>query len=195
MNTIVNNRIFEKFPILESDRLLFRPFQKKDVKQLFKIRSNEQVMKFMDIISLKKEKESETLIKSYIHEFKHNTGITWAIVEKRENLLIGSFSYWRIIKNHCRAEFGYSLHPDYWGKGYMTETFQTLLEYGFNQMHLHSMEANVNPENLQSIKLLERVGFKKEAYFRENFYTNKNSFADSIIYCLLESDIRNYHIS
>ncbi len=73
----------------------------------------------------------------------------------------------------------------------MNETFKTLIEFGFNNLQLHSIEANVNPLNQQSIKLLERVGFKKEAHFRQNFFHN-GKFMDSFIYCLLESDIRTY---
>jgi ribosomal-protein-alanine N-acetyltransferase len=96
-----------------------------------------------------------------------------------------------LIKPHCRAEIGYSIHPDYWGQGIMTETFKILIEFGFSELKLHSIEANVNPKNVQSIKLLEKIGFKKEAHFRENFLYN-GEFLDSLIYCLLESDARNY---
>jgi ribosomal-protein-alanine N-acetyltransferase len=89
------------------------------------------------------------------------------------------------------GEIGYSIHHNFWGQGLMSETFKTLIEFGFNNMNLHSIEANVNPQNQQSIKLLERVGFKKEAHFREN-YLHNGEFKDSFIYCLLESDRRIY---
>jgi ribosomal-protein-alanine N-acetyltransferase len=191
MNTVFDDKIFCKFPILESERLLFRKFVKKDSEQLLQIRSNEQVMQFMDSNWLKNIKESGTLIKSFNWDYKHQKGLSWAIIQKHSNRLIGSFAYWRIIKTHGRAEIGYSIHPDFWGNGIMTETFKTLIEFGFNTMKLHSIEANVNPQNEKSIKLLERVGFKKEAHFRENFFFN-NQYLDSYIYSLLESDKRNY---
>jgi [ribosomal protein S5]-alanine N-acetyltransferase len=191
MNLHFNIQIFEKFPVLQSERLIFRKFIKKDAPFLFKIRSNEQVMEFMDNISLKSVDEAKALIKSYNWEFKYKRGITWAILDKQTNTIIGSFSFWHMNLNHCRSEIGYSLLPDYWGKGFMTETFRILLEFGFQNMHLHSIEANVNPENQNSIKLLERIGFRKEAHFRENFFY-KARFLDSAIYCLIESDERNY---
>jgi ribosomal-protein-alanine N-acetyltransferase len=101
--------------------------------------------------------------------------------------LIGYFGFWRIDTHHCRGEIGYALHPNYWEKGYMKEAAFKLIEYGFSEIRLHSIEANVNPNNIPSIKLLEKIGFKKEAYFRENFLFN-NEFVDSVIYSLLERD-------
>jgi [ribosomal protein S5]-alanine N-acetyltransferase len=191
MNLKFNETIFNKFPVLETDRLIFRQFHKNDAAQLFKIRSNPQVMEFMDAIVLKSEADAKVLLKSFHAEFKIKKGITWAIVEKQTNQLIGSFGFWKLFKNHCRAEIGYSLLPEYWGKGLMAETFKALIEFGFNQMQVHSIEANVNPENQKSKQLLERVGFRKEAHFRENFLY-KEKFLDSAIYCLVETDVRNY---
>lgn len=54
-------------------------------------------------------------------------------------------------------------------------------------MKFHRIEANMNPNNILSIKLLEKLGFKKEAYFRENFFYN-GKFLDSVIYSMIESD-------
>jgi len=191
MKTLINYKEFTKFPIMESERLLFRKFEKNDAEALFKIRSNDLVMKYMDTLIHKSKGDSSALISSILTDFKNRIGINWAIVDKSNHQLVGSFSFWRLIKTHCRAEIGYSMHPDYWGQGIMNETFKTLIEFGFNNLQLHSLEANVNPQNDQSIKLLERVGFKKEAHFRENFLHNGH-FIDSLIYCLLETDVRNY---
>jgi [ribosomal protein S5]-alanine N-acetyltransferase len=191
MNLKFNETIFNKFAVLETERLVFRQFHKKDAAQLFKIRSNPQVMEFMDAIIVKSEDGAKVLLKTFHREFRDKKGITWAITDKQTNQLIGSFGYWRLIKPHNRAEIGYSLLPEYWGKGLMAETFKTLIEFGFNQMQVHSIEANVNPQNQKSIQLLERVGFRKEAHFRENFFY-KDQYLDSAIYCLIESDERNY---
>jgi len=191
MNTNLNLKIFTKFPVLESDRLLFRKFEKKDATALFKVRSNDQVMRYMDTLIHKNITDSAALISSIISDFKNKVGINWAIEVKSNNQLIGSFSFWRLIKQHCRAEIGYSIHPDYWGQGLMKETFKTIIEFGFNNLQLHSIEANVNPNNWQSIKLLQKVGFKQEAHFRENFQHN-GEFLDSLIFSLLETDKRTY---
>jgi ribosomal-protein-alanine N-acetyltransferase len=71
----------------------------------------------------------------------------------------------------------------------MHETLKRMAKFGFNNMKLHSIEANVNPGNEKSKRVLEKIGFKKEAYFRENYLFN-GKFLDSIIYSLLEKDLK-----
>ena len=187
MNIEIDKKVFESFPVLESERLLFREIKLNDAKDLFIIRSNDEVMKFMDTKRLESLEDTEKLIKSINESFTNETGINWSVVEKSSNKMIGYFGYWRIIHEHCRAEIGYALHPEYWKKGYMIETMKSLINVGFHKIKLHSIEANVNPNNSSSIKLLEKIGFRKEAYFRENFLFD-GKFLDSIIYSLLEKN-------
>src|SRR6185503_7077762 len=111
----------------------------------------------------------------------NNDGISWAITLKTDLKLIGTIGYWRIIKEHYRAEIGYLLHPDQQGKGIMQEALTAVLEYGFMVMKLHSVEANVNPGNVASMKLLERNNFNREGFFKESFYYN-GKFLDSAVY-------------
>lgn len=190
MKIEIDKNIFKTFPELKSERLLYRKILLKDSKDLYLIRSNDDVMRFMDSYTIGSISETEKLIRSVWEAYKNGSGISWGIIEKCSNSFIGYFGFWRIIPEHCRAEIGFALHPKYWGNGYMTETLNTLIKYGFNKIKLHSIEANVNPENKNSIKLLEKTGFKKEAYFRENLLFN-NRFIDSIIYSLLEKDFTN----
>lgn len=73
-------------------------------------------------------------------------------------------------KAHYRAEIGYALQPAHHGKGLMQEALTAVLDYGFHTLQLHSVEANVNPANAASIKILERNGFVQEGYFREAYF-------------------------
>lgn len=184
----INKKVFDQFENLESNRLKYRQITLQDSRALFEIRSNQEVMRFMGRDKMKSVSESEDLIKSVTESFKSGTGINWGITERSADLMIGFFGFWKIDASNCRAEIGYALHPDHWGKGYMNEAARTLIDYGFKKLGLHSIEANVDPRNLSSIKLLEKIGFKKEAYFRENFLRN-NKFEDSVIYSLLERDL------
>jgi ribosomal-protein-alanine N-acetyltransferase len=187
MNFEVNQKVFDKFPELESERLKYCQIKLEDSETLFEIRTNEEVMRFMGVEKMKSISESKDLIESVSESFKAGSGISWGIIEKSSNIFIGYFGFWRIDSKNCRGEIGYALHPDYWNKGYMKETAMKSIEYGFGKMNLHSIEANVSPDNLPSIKLLEKIGFKKEAHFRENVLFNKE-FKDSVIYSLLEKD-------
>jgi ribosomal-protein-alanine N-acetyltransferase len=189
MRTEINKEIFKSFPELESERLYFRKITPADLKDLFHIRSNDDVMRFMDVPRHNSISDAEKLIHSIEDSYKKETSINWAIIEKHSNNFIGYIGFIRIFPEHCRAEIGYALKPEYWGRGYMYETLNRMVRFGFNEINLHSIEANVNPANERSKKVLEKIGFKREAYFRENYLFNKK-FLDSIIYSLLEKDLQ-----
>jgi ribosomal-protein-alanine N-acetyltransferase len=186
--TEVCKNIFKCFPELESERLLFKKITQVDEKNLFALRTNDNVLRFMDVTRFNSIDDATSMISSLEESYKQESGINWSIIEKQSNDFIGYFGFWRIITEHCRAEIGYALNPEYWGKGYMYETINRMVRFGFKEMNLHSIEANVNPLNERSKKTLERIGFKKEAYFRENYLFN-GDFLDSVIYSLLEKDL------
>jgi ribosomal-protein-alanine N-acetyltransferase len=188
MITEINKNFFKKFPEFSSERLHFRKIDFTDAKEIFSIRSNDDVMRFMDVPRHYSISDSEKLIQLIDDSFKNEKGINWAIIEKLSNAFIGYIGFIRMSPEHCRAEIGYALKPEFWGKGFMYESINKLVSFGFNEMKLHSIEANVNPLNKRSQKVLERVGFKREAYFREN-YLFDGKFLDSVIYSLLEKDL------
>ena len=190
MNTKINENIFEKFPILESERLIYREFKKNDKHALFSIRSDFRVMNYMDSPKHVSLQDSINMIENILVSFKEKTGINWAIINKSTDEFIGYLGFWRLIKQHCRAEIGYALKPEFWGKGLMKESFDMLIDFGFNNLQIHSIEADVNPKNIKSIHLLEKKGFRKEAHFREN-YLFEGNFLDSLIYSLLEEEVLN----
>ena len=97
---------------------------------------------------------------------------------------MGYIGFWRIMKEHHRAEIGYALHPDLWGQGLMSEAVAATLHYGFQKMKLHSVEAGVKPDNTASIHVLERSGFILEGHFKQNYCLN-GVFVDSMVYSLL----------
>lgn len=72
----------------------------------------------------------------------------------------------------------------------MCETLIKLIKFGFSDLNLHSFEAEINPKNINSEKVLVKMGFKKEACFKENRYLN-GEYLDSEIYSLLEKDFRH----
>ena len=178
------NLKFSPFPVLQTERLTLRSITKNDANDLFMLRSDEKVMQFIDRPRAKSISDAEKLIQSTNILVQNNDAITWAICLKHQRKLIGTIGFWRIVKEHYRAEIGYMLHTDFHAKGIMHEVMKPVLSYGFTVMHLHSVEANVNPGNIASIKLLEKSGFVKEAYFKENYYYN-DKFLDSAVYSLL----------
>src|SRR5690554_4835554 len=184
---MINQSYFNKPPQLKTERLILRSLTLDDAAAMQRIRSDERVMAFMDSERHTTLAHSIQFITENLDAYQKKKGLFWALTLQTTGVFIGDFSYWDIDHKHARAEIGYTLLPDYWGKGYMTEALQTLLRFGFQDLNLHSIEANINPGNLNSRKLLQRLGFVKEAYFRENYYYN-GRFLDSEIYSLLEKD-------
>lgn len=175
---------FSPFPTIATSRLLLREVTIADSTELFFLRSDATVLKYLDKEPEKSIEETIAFIKRAKQDLENIDGILWGIVSKENNSIIGTISYWRMQKEHYRAEIGYALHPAQQGKGLMDEAMKAVLLYGFETMQLHSVEANVNPANTASINLLEKNGFVKEAHFRENYYHN-GKFLDSAIYSLI----------
>lgn len=188
MNYKINDIVFTVFPKLETERLLLTEFVKSDSVELFKMRSDEKVLKYLDRDPHKSVEESELMISVMIEAYNNKEGINWIIRKKDTLNVIGYIGYWRMRKEDARAEIGYAMKPEFWGNGFMYEAMTKVIEFGFKKFCLHSIEANVNPANISSIKLLEKFRFKREAYFHEDYFFN-GKFFDSAIYCLLETDI------
>ncbi|MCQ6957894.1 GNAT family N-acetyltransferase [Mucilaginibacter aquariorum] len=171
-------------PQLFSPRLKLRAVTNNDAAEIYAMRSNEEVMKYID----RPLPASVTEVDEWINKVdllqQKNESILWAITLQDSDTLIGTIGYWRMLPEHYRAEIGYMLNPAYQGKGLMSEALNMVIQYGFNNIGLHSIEANANPANQASIKLLEKTGFVREGYFKENYYFNGN-FLDSAIYSLI----------
>ena len=177
--------VFSPFPEITTGRLLLRPIKKTDAPAILFLRSDETVMQYIDREKTKTLEEAEGFIQKIKDSLEANEGIMWAIALKDQpGILIGTIGYWRLIKQHYRAEVGYMLHPASWNMGIMKEALKAVIDYGFNVMKLHSIEAHINPDNIASGMLLEKTGFTREAYFKEDFYF-RGKFIDSAVYSLL----------
>ena len=175
---------FDPFPSLSTERLNLRRISDEDEEEIFFLRSDKEVLQFLDRDPAQSIDEVREWIRTINEGIDGNQYIAWAIALKNDPGLIGTITFWNIKKEHYRAEIGYALHPRFQGRGFMREAITVVLDYGFNTLKLHSVEANVNPSNTRSIQLLERNGFFREAYHRENYYYN-GYFLDSVIYSLI----------
>ncbi len=175
---------FNPFPVLETDRLLLRRVLPEDQEIIFKLRSDPQLMKYIDRPLLETQDDALELIKKYDETIDSNQGINWGMVDKAQDQLIGTIAFWRMDKPNYRAEIGYMMLQPFQGRGLMQEAMTKIISYGFEVLKLHSIEANVNPKNEASKKLLGKHGFVQEAYFKENYFYNGH-FLDSCIFCLV----------
>lgn len=175
---------FNLFPELFSERLMLRKLNPSDNVQIFGLRSDSNMMKYLDQPLMQNIDEADDLIQKVTTDLVANVGITWGITLKDEDELVGTIGFWKMYPEHARAEIGYTLHTDFQGRGLMQEALSTVIHFGFAELQLHSIEANVNPGNEASIKLLEKNGFLREGYFRENYFFD-GKFIDTAIYSLI----------
>lgn len=183
----INDKVFEKFPVLETERLRLRQIHIKDAEAVFRFRSDPQGMKYMARPLAANIQEAEEVIKNSIQSFTDKEAVYWALASKESDEFIGSAGYWRMWKENLRAEIGFQLLPEYQRKGFMIEALKPIITFGFNELQLHSIEADADPRNTASIKLMEKLGFIQEAYFKENLYF-EGEFLDSAIFSLLKDN-------
>ncbi len=179
---------FNPFPTLTTERLALRQIVPDDLEFSFRLRNDDAVIEYLDRPKQTRE-EIAALIERITLATERNESISWAISWRDRPSYLGEISFWRTIPMHHRAEIGYSLLPEYWKQGLAREALHAVLTYGFETMRLHSIEANVNPNNTPSFALLEKAGFVREAYFRENHH-HDGRFTDSAIYSLLHSKFK-----
>ncbi len=175
---------FTPFPIITTERLVLRETSLADVSVLYEMRSNPEVMKYIDRPIPKSEEDIVQLVEKIQKMIFDNEGISWAMNIKGDPTFIGTISFHRLIKDNYRAEVGYMLQPQHQGRGIMSEALKAVVDYGFNTLKFHSIEARVTHGNTASAQLLERNGFVKEAHFREDHYWN-GRFVDTTVYCQL----------
>lgn len=175
------------FPVLETKRLILRNLKETDAEDIFIMRSDPEVMRYIPRPIAVTSADALALIQ-LVHEFiAKEEKINWAIESKESGQVIGMIGFVNLKREHFRAEIGYSLMRSWHRKGVMTEALLRVLQHGFEGFNLHSIEAITDAENVASGKLLESVGFRKEAYFKEDFLFN-GKYRDSIHYGMLRSE-------
>lgn len=172
---------FHPFPNLTTDRLELNQISIEDADQLFELRSDKQVMQYIPRKPAETIDDAIQLIHHFDEVIHHNEKITWGIYLTETQRLIGTIGYMNIYKERFRAEIGYLLAPRYQGQGIMSEALKRVIDFGFHEMQLHSIEAIIHPDNQESARLLEANQFIKEAHLKDNQYFN-GIFIDSIIY-------------
>lgn len=179
-----NEDVFNEFPVLKTERLLLREITDDDANDIFHIRRSEEVMKYYGHYPYKHISEAQDMIDIVKNGFKNKEGIRWGITFHDSDKLIGTGGVWRILKDHLRGEIGYELSQDHWRKGIMYEALSAVTDFAFDKMNLHSLEANLDPENTGSVKLLEKLGFVKEGHTKDS-YLFDGKFTDTGIYSLI----------
>ncbi|MGN4125973.1 GNAT family N-acetyltransferase [Lysinibacillus sphaericus] len=172
---------------LSTKRLLLRKMEESDAQALFKIWSDPDVTKFMNISNFTHEHQAKEMIELLNELALDHKAIRFTIIETASNEIIGSCGFNSIDFENARAEIGYDIAKAYWGKGYAPEGIMALINYAFTTLAFNRIEAKVEPGNVNSIKVLEKLHFTFEGTLRQ-YEKSDEVFQDIHSYSLLRSD-------
>ncbi|MGG0720516.1 GNAT family protein [Robertmurraya massiliosenegalensis] len=177
------------FPVLETERLELRQVTKEDAPHILSYLSDEEVMQYYGLEPFQTIEEALDEISWYQSILKNKTGIRWGITLKDQGEVIGSCGFHNRVPQHYRTEIGFELSRKYWGQGIAREAINAIIQYGFEHMEIHRIEALIEPPNLPSQKLVENQGFVREGLLR-NYEFTREKFDDLYMYSLLKMDMK-----
>lgn len=177
---------------LETDRLLIRPININDKNEIFEYRSDKETNKYQGWIP-----ETIDDVEAFIAKISNKINVpgTWfqlAIIDKETNKIVGDLGIHFMDNENKQVEIGCTLNKDYQNKGFATESLKKVIDYLFNDLKKHRIVASIDPDNKDSIRLVERIGFRKEAHFIESLMIN-GKWVDDMIYALIEKDWNKEH--
>lgn len=170
-------------------RLLLRPLRGDDAPGMYAIYSDPDTMRYWSTRPVHSLEGAARMVSEDLQLQLGGTAAFWSITLPKTGRVIGKFALFAINREHGRAELGYVLNRQFWGKGYGSESLAAMLETAFQRFGLHRLEADTDPENHASIALLRKFGFRQEGRFRER-WRQGDEWRDSMMFSLLASDWR-----
>ena len=172
---------------LRTQRLLLRPLGEADAPALFEAFSDPRVMRYWSTPPWSSIAAAHALVERDLKAMAAGEYIRLGIERREDGRLLGNCTLFKLDAQCRRAEIGYGLAHAAWGNGYMHEALLALLGFGFSEVNLNRVEADIDPRNNPSARSLERLGFKREGYLRERWVVGAE-VSDSALYGLLLSD-------
>jgi RimJ/RimL family protein N-acetyltransferase len=174
-------------PTLETPRLRLRWMTEADVPALFELFSDPEVTRYWSWSAYTEGAQAEKLLRDIHKCFAERSLFQWGFARREDDRVVGTCTLSELSGQHRRAVLGYALNRAHWGQGYACEAVNRVVEFGFSALELHRLEADVDPRNAGSIKVLEGLGFQREGYQRERYFLN-GEVQDAVLYGLLRRE-------
>ncbi|OFW75645.1 MAG: GNAT family N-acetyltransferase [Alicyclobacillus sp. RIFOXYA1_FULL_53_8] len=171
--------------ILTTNRLVMRDFCPSDFEAVHKYASDAEVCKYTDW-GPNTIQDTRVFLEQMldVKEMQPRNAFTLAIVDAATNILIGACS---LTLDGRQGEIGYTLTREFWGNGFATEAGSALLDLGFKELKLHRIFATCRPNNIGSVRVLEKIGMRKEGHLRQHRFF-KGQWNDSYLFAILASE-------
>ncbi|KQZ60331.1 MULTISPECIES: GNAT family N-acetyltransferase [unclassified Lysobacter] len=180
----------DDLPLLRGERLRLRGFRSDDLGDFFALHADPAVMRYWSFPAWTQRHQAEDHLARAIAARSNEEMLCWAVVGRDDDRLIGATTLFDIQRAQGRAEIGYALRSAHWSRGYAQEALRLVLDYAYSTLSLRRIEADIDPRNLPSCRLVERLGFRREGLLRERWNV-AGECQDSAIYGLLAREWRS----
>jgi RimJ/RimL family protein N-acetyltransferase len=157
-------------PELQGRKVQLRPVADDDAADILAVFGDPDVMRYWSSAPLPDIAAATALIHEIQAAFSKRVLFQWAISLSDTHRLLGTCTLLNLERTHRRAEVGFALRRDAWGRGLATDALTTVIHFAFNRLDLHRLEADADPRNERSLRTLERQGFRKEGHLRERWH-------------------------
>lgn len=172
---------------LTTERLALRWLTPDDAPDQFSLFSDPQVTRYWSTPAWTDMAQAHAFVDSALADYASGDGLRFSIMLRDSDTFLGSVKLYDFFEQNRRCDIGYALLPAHWGKGYLAEAMVALLDYAFGTLNLNRIEADIDPRNEASAKLLDKMAFQKEGYMRERWIVN-GEICDTAFYGLLKRD-------
>jgi RimJ/RimL family protein N-acetyltransferase len=177
----------DRLPTLPAGRVRLRWLERHDVGALLEVFGDPAVMRYWSSPPLRDRRAAEDLLAEIRTYFERRELFQWGVALAGSDRVIGTCTLAWIHAESHRAELGFALGRAHWGRGYMSEALVALLDFAFGPLGLRRLEADIDPRNQSSLRLVERLGFRREGLLRERWLT-AGEVQDSVFFGLLSRD-------
>ncbi|MEI3607599.1 GNAT family protein [Pseudogracilibacillus sp. SE30717A] len=168
---------------IKTKRLLIREFELKDWQAVYEYTSDINVMKYIPEGIFTEEDAKE-----FVNKNTGDNADKFPVVLLDEDIVIGHIIFEKYFGEHT-YEIGWVFNSKYQNRGYASEAAKALLEYGFKEMNLHRIIANCQPENIPSYRVMEKIGMRREGFFKKCI-PKDNEWWDEYYYAILEEEFK-----
>ena len=174
---------------LDTTRLHLRPLAAADAEALFRLYADPQVMRYWSTPPWTSVAQAEAMIATDLEALPAGQHLRLALTrsEGEDRALLGTCSLFSFHEASRRAEIGYALAHEAWGRGLMHEALAALVGFAFESLNLNRLEADIDPRNNASAKSLARLGFVQEGFLRERWIVG-DEVSDTALFGLLRSE-------
>lgn len=174
----MNTKLFHS---LEGEKIYFKALSTEDAQEIHSYASDPEVSIFIGWNLMNSLDETREYIELMLNREAEGTHLYASIVLKSTNEIIGTAMIFNFDKEANKAEIGYLLHRDHWGKGYGTEIVALMTDFAFQSLHLHKLYAYVVDANIGSARILEKNGYELEGRLKDNYFI-EDKYYDALFF-------------